>query len=100
MQPFRVAVLGVVAVVAFDAVASVASLAAGFDYAYSAIGSCLIYAAFGFLVGRSSSIFTAACVGAVLGLADASLGWGVSWSIGPGRLPPGLLTATVWVGVA
>lgn len=98
LTPFRrIAFLGMGAVIVFDAIASLASMSIGFDYMYSAFGSLLLYGAFGYWAGRVLTIPIATVVGALMGLTDASLGWAVSWILGPGRWEAGLLSPTTWV---
>jgi hypothetical protein len=77
--------VGVITVILFDISASVLSSYLGLSYGYFSIGSFLIYLAFGFLGARVSSWFYGSVVGAILGLADSTIGWAISWSIGPGR---------------
>jgi hypothetical protein len=96
----RVAILGMISVVVFDAIASLASLAIGFNYEYSAFGSLVLYCAFGYWGSRVRTIAFAPFVGALMGLTDASLGWAVSWILGPGRWEPGLLTLPTWALLA
>ena len=96
----RVALLGMIAVVVFDAIASLASLAIGFNYEYSAFGSMVLYCAFGYWASRVRTILFALIVGALMGLVDASLGWAVSWILGPGRWEPGVLTLPTWALIA
>jgi hypothetical protein len=94
----RVAVLGAAAVVTFDILASLASRRFGFAYARASFGSYLIYLGIGFFAARvsaSNAIGVAALVAGIAGLIDASIGWAVSWALGPGRLPE-----TVQLGVA
>ena len=97
---FRVALVGMGAVIVFDAIASLASLRIGFNYEYSAYGSMLLYGAFGYWAGRVRTIPFAAIVGALMGLVDASLGWAVSWILGPGRWESGTLSITAWALIA
>lgn len=87
-------------VIVFDAVASSAALLIGFDYGYAVIGSCVLYVAFGFLASRARTVGFATVVGVLIGLTDATLGWAVSWAIGPGRLEAGMLTPWTWVNAA
>jgi len=94
----KATLLGCAGVVCFDAVASVASLALGFPYGFAAIGSFLIYVVVGAAAVRHSSVGGAATAGAFVGLADATVGWAVSWLIGPGRAPPGGLQLSRAVG--
>ena len=97
---FRVALVGMGAVIVFDAIASLASLGTGFNYEYSAFGSLLLYGAFGYWAGRVRTITSAAFVGALMGLSDASLGWAVSWILGPGRWESGIPSLTTWALIA
>jgi hypothetical protein len=98
----RIAAAGALAVVAFDAAASLASRAAAVSYAWATVGSWLLYAGFGLLAARAAPaapVRTAALVGAALGLTDATLGWAVSWAIGAGRVSGGL-TVGRWLATA
>jgi 2-methylcitrate dehydratase PrpD len=58
-----------------------------FPYTDLAIVSSLIYTTFGFLAAKRVNISAGAAVGAILGLTDATIGWAISWSIGPGYVP-------------
>lgn len=104
MTQTKIILAGAGAVVAYDMLASLASRAVGFPYARASIGSYLLYLAIGFVAARAASsapIKHAAVAAGVAGLVDASLGWAVSWALGPGRLPSGLtLTAARWVSTA
>ena len=82
----RIVMLGLLAIVTFDVLASVASRALNFWYPYATVGSWLIYATVGLLAGRATSVSAAAVAGAAVGFVEATLGWGVSWLIGPGRV--------------
>lgn len=77
--------LGMVAVVTYDAVTAFIALSANFPYEWFSLGSFIIYAFFGFLGARRSKWFLGAVVGGFVGLADSTVGWAVSWNIGPGR---------------
>lgn len=95
----RLIVAGAAAVVAFDALASAVSRATGISYTWASLGSWILYAGTGYLVARSapvSAVRMAAIAGAVLGATDASIGWAISWMIGPGRMPEELTPAR-WV---
>ena len=86
MNPIASAILfGSLAVVAFDAVGSLASRSLGFKYKSLIFGSWLLYAAVGFFVGRHSELLSCAIAGGFVGLVDATFGWAISWWIGPGR---------------
>ena len=100
----RVILVGVLAVIVFDAIAALASRRFGFAYAKATVGSALIYGTIGFLAARGSDaspLQSAAFAAGIVGFVDASAGWGVSWIIGPGRLPGGTaMTLERWLGAA
>lgn len=100
MQAMKLFALSALAVLVFDAIASAASLALGFPYPQAAMGSTALYAAFAYYGGRKLGLVAAVLLGATMGLTDATLGWAVSWAIGPGRLPPGTLTPSMWLFAA
>jgi hypothetical protein len=86
MNPITSAVLFVsLAVIVFDTVGSLASRCLGFKYKSLIFGSWLLYAAVGFFVGRHSELLSCAIAGGFVGLVDATVGWAISWWIGPGR---------------
>jgi hypothetical protein len=80
---------GGAAVIGFDLLGSLASEVLGFEYGVLAIGSLLIYGAVGAYVGQHEPVRRAAAAGLGVGAIDATLGWAVSWVIGPGRPEPG-----------
>ena len=95
----KVVILGCVAVIAFDIVASLSSRALNFPYASAGVGSYIIYFGVGFFAARAQAfnpVRQAVVAAAVTGFADASLGWAISWIIGPGKLPNTDLTPTRW----
>ncbi len=85
------------AVVIYDAAASAASLALGIPYASAAVGALLVYAAAGFFAARAKSRWFSVLVGVVVGLTDATAGWGISWALGPGRSSSGAITLAQWL---
>ena len=74
---------GALAIVVFDLVASVASRTIGFRYSYATVDSWLIYAAFGFMIGRRADVVAASWGCAIIAAVEATLA-GRSWAIGPG----------------
>ncbi len=82
----KIVLSGCLGIVAFDALASIASRLLNFPYPYATVGSFVIYAVVGFTAARISSVKAAALAGAMVGLTEATVGWGVSWLIGPGRV--------------
>lgn len=100
MHALKFFALSCLAVIVFDAVASVASLALGFPYTYAAFGSAVLYIAFAFFAARKFGFLAAVLFGFAMGITDATLGWAVSWAIGPGRLAASTLTLSVWLYTA
>ena len=95
----KVILLGGAAVLGFDLVASLASRSLGFDYSRASIGSFVLYFAVGYFAARGATtgpLRHAAMAGAAVGLVDASLGWAISSTVGPGR-PSGSPELTVWL---
>jgi len=86
---------GVLAVLVFDTAASFASINFGFPYTYAAVGSVLIYAMVGYFVFRHRGFFSAIGAALLVEVVDATLGWYISWQIGPGALPAGQATTAV-----
>jgi hypothetical protein len=78
--------LACITVLLFDALASFASLVIGFNYGRASFVSAVMYIAFTFFCARKFGFGTALLLGAAMGLTDATLGWAISWAIGPGRL--------------
>lgn len=90
MTPYtRVLALGCIGVVGYQAVASVASVVLNFPYAFTVVGSFLIYLLVGSAAGDYASNRGVALAGMAVGFVDATLGHAVSWVIGPGFRPPG-----------
>jgi hypothetical protein len=89
MHTVRLACRGALSIVLFDLVASLASRVFGFPYGYATLGSLLIYASIGFVAARRVDVAAAATASAAVGFVEATLGWAISWLIGPGRLPSG-----------
>jgi hypothetical protein len=96
---WRAALVAGIAIVAFDTLASVFSRVTGFDYTKFAYGSYLIQSAAGFFGRRSGlSFWRATLLGTWVGFVEATVGWAVSWWIGPGRVL-GLVAAETVIGI-
>lgn len=86
-QPIKKIILtGCIVILAFDTIGSLASLALSFPYSSLAPVSFLIYAIVGFIGTRYTNIKKGALAAGIVGLVEATLGWAISWIIGPGRL--------------
>lgn len=89
---------GVGLVLAFDAAGAAAARVFGFRYTLLLFGTYAIYLFVTFWAARRYGVLAAVAFGAILGLADATLGWAISWLIGPGR-PAEPLTVVNAAGV-
>jgi len=78
--------LGCAAVTVIDTVGSVVSRAAAISYAYFGVLSLVAYVGLGFLVRKSESLLLPATLGMSVAVYDATIGWSISWMIGPGRV--------------
>lgn len=96
----RVALIGVLAVAVYDTLAAMASQVLSVDYGLFFPGSLLVYAVIGVLC-REHRVATAAATGAVVGLADASVGWAFSNAVRDRPLyDPDVVTVGVVFAVA
>ena len=84
---WKLVAFGVVAVLTFDTVASFASIEFSFSYTYASVGSVLIYGTIGYITFRRYGFPRAIGAALLVELVDATLGWFISWQIGPGALP-------------
>ncbi len=78
-------VLGAIVVVVYDTLTAIISVATGISYSFFALGSFVISLTFGFLLGRAAKWYLGALSGAANGLVEATVGWAISWLIGPGK---------------
>jgi len=96
MQPIVVVVaFGVIAVLALDTIGSFASLYFGFNYGSLSAVSWILRIGTGFFAARYGSITLGALAGGVVAFIDSTLGWYISWIIGPGRPKGGLTTKSI-----
>src|SRR5271166_609873 len=99
MATFPLGVLvGIIAVLSLDTVGSLASQRLKFHYARLAPISYLLWGIAAAIASQSApndslkSICLGGLAGFIVGLVDSTLGWWISWHLGPGRLPPQLVT--------
>lgn len=88
--------VGALIVLAFDTIASFASLYFSFTYTYAIAGSVIIYSTIGFLAFRRWGLGRAVGATLLVQVFDATLGWYITWKIGPGALPPDQATPGVF----
>jgi len=86
---------GMVAVIVFDALGAFASKRLGFGYALLIPGSLLIYGTVAALVARRRDVGEGLLAALALAITDLTLGWTVSWFIGPGRPAGGVTIMSV-----
>lgn len=70
-----------------DTLGAIASAKLGFPYSSLSPISLFGYAAAGFTAGRIGGRRAAAAVGSLVAFIEATIGWFISWRIGPGRPP-------------
>ena len=89
MDAFLLSVVsvGAIAVIILDAAGSYASTKFGFRYTKLLPGSFFIYACVGALAAHDGSVGTGAVAAGLVASVDATIGWAISWYIGPGRIP-------------
>ena len=86
LQDFGASViLGVVAVLVFDTLGSLAARRFRFAYPNLAPGSFAIYMVVGYAAGAAEPVSMGILAGAVVALIESTVGWAISWKIGPGR---------------
>ena len=82
---FRTILLGAAVILVYDTLTAIVSATTGVSYGLFSIGSFAIYILFGFLVGRRSRWPWGVLAGALIALVETTIGWAISWSLGPGR---------------
>jgi hypothetical protein len=89
MHPFVLPIIGLgsIAVIILDAAGSYASNKFEFRYTKLALGSFCIYGCVGALAAHDGSVGVGAIAGGLVAMVDATIGWAISWYIGPGRIP-------------
>jgi hypothetical protein len=78
---------GIAGVLALDTVGSTAAKRVGFAYARLVPVQAAIYGALGAYAALALSVRAALIAGAAVAAFDVTVGWAISWQIGPGRLP-------------
>lgn len=89
----KIILVAVLVVLAYDTLGALASRALGFPYETLVFGSYVIYGCAGFFAGRARGLVKGAIAGGLVGLIDATLGWAISWHLGPGHPPEGVTNA-------
>jgi hypothetical protein len=79
-------IFGLIAIL-FDGVWSVVAKTKGYSYSKGAWVSSLIFAFAGGVAMKNGNFYSGFIAGIGVAAIDATVGWWVSWVIGPGRLP-------------
>jgi hypothetical protein len=99
MSIARLVLLGAVAVVAWDTIASFAARILEFPYVWASVGSWILYLWIGYQAAAPPrGVAAAAGAAAAVALVDASIGWAISWKIGPGRPTDAQMSGVALVG--
>lgn len=88
-----VLIVGILTVLLLDIIGSLASRRFGFYYGSLSVISWALKIGVGFFAARQGSLGLSVLAGGVVAFVDATLGWYISWIIGPGR-PESKTTAT------
>jgi hypothetical protein len=101
----RIIALCSIVTVAFEAVASTIAHITGIAYAWFVIPQFAMYFVMGFILLRAAKLPVRGVMGVVTcaAFANATLGWWVSWQVGPGRVTPFTLPSAIFaivLGVA
>lgn len=98
-KPGAFTLAAVATILAFDTIASLVSLVTGWRYSLASIGSLAVYTGVGFLAGRRFGVKWAVGVTITVAAAESTVGWAISWAIGPGRQPSVLVHPGVALGI-
>lgn len=81
----QVGSIGAFAAILFDILAAFASLNFNINYVWFSFGSFLIYTIVGFFGAKYNGVGIAILLAGFAGFIDSTLGWYISWIIGPGK---------------
>jgi hypothetical protein len=85
MNASSVVAIGCLAVLVFDALGATASRWLRFRYSRLAPGSYALYSATSVVAAHLGPAWIGVVAGAAVALVEATIGWAISWWIGPGR---------------
>lgn len=97
--------VGAATILAFATIGSLAARRFGSAYSKLVLGSFAIYLVVGFSATCAGALMPSMLAGAMTGLVESTLGWAISWRIGPGRpavdnvAPPNILRTVAVVTV-
>jgi hypothetical protein len=85
MNAVTVIAVGCLAVLVFDLLGATASRWLGFRYSLLMPGSYALYTATGVVAAHVGPAWIGIIAGAIVAFVEATIGWAISWWIGPGR---------------
>jgi hypothetical protein len=85
MSASTIIAIGCLAVLVFDLLGATASRWLGFQYSRLVAGSYVIYTATSIVAARLGPAWLGIVAGAAVAFVEATIGWAISWWIGPGR---------------
>lgn len=72
-------------IIVYDSLASYISRGTGIDYQWFGLGSLVIYYLSGLFIARLKNIGFGVLAASTVGLVEATVGWAISYLIGPGK---------------
>ena len=96
----RIALIGAIAVLVLDTVASLLALWLHADYGWFSLASFGLYVIFGYLAAKRSRWFMGPVVAMFMAVVESTLGWAISWQIGPGKPTEELGVVVIVVTIA
>jgi len=84
-QVSRIIAFSAAGIILIDTLGALVSRGFVFSYRYFIPVSFLTYIAIGFFVAKYATVIAAILAAAITGLVEATIGWAISWNIGPGR---------------
>ena len=81
----KITLVGSLAVLLLDTVASFLAVWLDTNYGWFSFASFLLYIIFGYLGARRSRWFVGAIVAMCMAVVESTIGWAISWQIGPGK---------------
>jgi hypothetical protein len=87
MSVAAIITIGCFAALVFDLLGATASRWLGFQYSRLAPGSYALYTATSVVAAHVGPFWIGIVAGATVAFVEATIGWAISWRIGPGRPP-------------
>jgi hypothetical protein len=95
----KITLVGSIAVLLLDTVASFLALWLDTNYGWFSLASFMLYIIFGYLGARRSRWFVGAIVAMCMAVVESTIGWAISWQIGPGKATSDLSSVVIVVTI-